>query len=409
MPRILICTVGGQPAPVVAAVRENGPLDLVVFLCSTGKTPGSSAVTVTRGTERVAAGRCPFCDRSFETRERVRSIVEMAELAPRQYRLEGVDDPDDLCAVLTACERIEADLLARWPRGEVTVLANYTGGTKTMSLGLGFYALQRARRLWSLQVNRSAGPRPDLVRVRGGDLPVEQNLSKILAEAVWERTRFRLEHHDHRAAVRVLADGITRLRLSRGERSRLMEEHLRCRILEARERLDFAGALDLIGQHEELRVRFTPRLELLQRIVSALESPDPWPDPSLLGLELVDELRDNAERCAVREGFEQALLRFRQATVLLARLRLRRLYGVRFLGVSGRGFGLEGLGGYPMLVELGDALGRYFSSHGLELEKLLEACRSSLVGSGLRPVFRADWQRLAPRWRGWLDGAQEIL
>lgn len=285
------------------------------------------------------------------------------------------------------------------------VLGNYTGGTKTMSLGLGFYALQRARQLWTLQVNRPAGARQDLVRVRGGDLPVEQDLSKTLAEAVLEQARFRLERHDSRAAVRVLADGITRLRLGREERGRLMREHLRCRVLETRDRLDFAGALELAGQDAGLHKQFASRLALLQRIVSALESTEPWPDPALTGLELVDELRDNAERCAARDGFDEALLRLRQATVLLARLRLRRIHGVRFSGVPRA----EGLGGYPMLVERRDALGRYYSSNWLELEKLLEFCRRSLVGGGLRPVFRADWQRLAPRWRSWLDGAQEIL
>ena len=405
VPRVLICTVGGQPAPVVAAVQENAPLDLVVFLCSTGKSSAASAVTVTRRTERVTRGRCPFCARDFETREQVRSIAEMAQLAPRQYHLEGVNDPDDLGTVLAACERVEIELAKRWPRSEVRVLANYTGGTKTMSLGLGFHALQRARRLWTLQLNRPAGARPDLVRVRAGDLPVEQDLSKILAEAVLEQARFRLERRDPRAAVRVLADGITRLRLGPKERGRLMREHLRCRVLEARERLDFVGALELVGQDEGLQEQLASRLTLLQTIVSALESPDPWPDPSLTGLELVDELRDNAERCAARDAFEEALLRLRQATVLLARLRLRRLHGVRFSGVPAS----EGLGGYPMLVERRDALGRYYASHGLELEKLLEFCRHALVGGGLRPVFRADWQRLAPRWRCWLDGAQEIL
>lgn len=51
----------------------------------------------------------------------------------------GGGNPDDLNEVTGACERIEEDIARRF--GDARIIANYTGGTKTMSVGLGLHAL----------------------------------------------------------------------------------------------------------------------------------------------------------------------------------------------------------------------------------------------------------------------------
>ncbi len=153
-PRILICTVGGRPEPVVTAVRENPALDHVVFLCSGGRAAAASSTTVCCATTRDRRRQCPHCGQEFVQRVRVAPLTQAAELAEGRYSVERVEDPDDLGQVLAACERIEADLRSRWPQDGAVVIANYTGGTKTMSLGLALYALRRAVRGWELQLNR---------------------------------------------------------------------------------------------------------------------------------------------------------------------------------------------------------------------------------------------------------------
>ncbi len=182
MPRVLICTVGGEPQPIVTAIRKNAPLDLVVFLCSAGRLASSSALTVRRPTSRRVHGHCPHCGRDYVTSVKVRPLAGMAGLEERQFVVEGVEDPDDLSQVLEACDRIAGRIDALWPRHEVQVLANYTGGTKTMTLGLGLFALSRVGAGWVLQLNRvAAGGRTDLIRVRAGDHPVLQDPSMLWA------------------------------------------------------------------------------------------------------------------------------------------------------------------------------------------------------------------------------------
>ncbi len=124
MPRILICTVGGRPEPIVTAVRENAPLDHVVFLCSGGQAPASSSSTVSCSTLRQARRRCPHCGQDYVDRERVAPLVKMAQLAEDRFSVERVGDPDDLGQVYGTCEQIEADLISRWPRNDATVIAN---------------------------------------------------------------------------------------------------------------------------------------------------------------------------------------------------------------------------------------------------------------------------------------------
>ncbi len=420
MPRILICTVGGQPQPIVTAVRQNAPLDLVVFLGSTGRPRAASAPTIRWPTTRQVRGHCPYCGRDYVTSERVRSVAGMAGLEDGRFVVEGVEDPDDLSQVLEACDRIAERIAARWPRCGVRVLANYTGGTKTMSLGLGLFALSRAGAGWVLQLNRvGAGGRSDLVRVRAGDHPVLQDPSQVLARMTVDLASALLAGHDASGGGLVLSRTLADGRLGREDQQRLLALSLRCRLQAARDRCRYREALELARMDRTLEEVFAPRLSVLVEIVSALASAEPWPDPGLTGLELVDDLRENAERCAARERYDDAIARMHRATHLLAQLRLRRLHGfgapVRASGPAlresaGKTAAASGLwASYLRLEALGDGLGRYFSAQRSALRALLAERRVSLFGEGSEPMDREKWSVVGSRWHAWLDGAQEIL
>lgn len=253
-----------------------------------------------------------------------------------------------------------------------------------------------------------------------------QDPSKLLADVAADRANALLAVHDAAGAGLVLSRSLAEGRLVRKDQQRLLALSVRCRMLAARDRFRYCEALDLAILDPSLEDVFGSRLRLLVRIVSALESDEPWPDPGLTGLELIDELRENAERCAARGRFDDAVARLYRATHLLAQLRLRRLYGVgsKARAPSKAGTPNRGVGGCPsgslpaggdlsaayrLLASLGDALGRYFLEQESALGVLLERRRVSLLGCGARPIDRESWSVLGPRWRAWLDGAQEIL
>ncbi len=414
MARVLISTVGGRQAPLVTAVRENAPLDLVVFLGSGGKPRAASAGTVRCATTRESHHLCPHCGQGFVERVRVVPAARAAGLVEGQFSIERVEDPDDLGQVLAACERIEAAIEARWPRCEATVIANYTGGTKTMSLGLALHALRRAGRGWRLQLNRPApGGRTDLIAVRAGDHAVWQDSSRELAEAAERWARELAEGHDYAGAVIVLSRVLARQRLRSEDQGRLLALSRRCRLWVARECGDYGEALELARQAPELEELYGPRLRLLLRIVAALGAGGRWPDPALDGLELVDEVREAAERSAARGRFAEALGGLARAAGLLAQLRLRRDGDPLAAGdgeqETARAVPPGLWTAYERLAERRDALGRYFLATRGELSRLVAVWWSSASGRGVEPVGRETWLAVAPRWRRWLDGALEVL
>jgi ABC-type transport system involved in cytochrome c biogenesis ATPase subunit len=133
MKKVLIASVGGSAELIVHAIQSRQP-DFVYFLCSTGKVG------------------------SDETAEKV--IAPAAGLTQSRYVIERVARANDLDDVDAACERIRADLATRFAGEELSVVANYTGGTKVMSVGLGGFAKQYGwSREWTAPPTRSwCGP-----------------------------------------------------------------------------------------------------------------------------------------------------------------------------------------------------------------------------------------------------------
>lgn len=121
MDSVLVVTVGGSFRPVLVAVQEYEP-DFVCFICSTDSArevdgPGTPCA-LRRGSEVI--GRYP-------------SIVAQAGLAPDQYQIEIVHDPDDPQEAYETARRVIRDCHARFPGR--TLYVAYTGGTKSMSAG----------------------------------------------------------------------------------------------------------------------------------------------------------------------------------------------------------------------------------------------------------------------------------
>jgi len=136
MTKVLIVSVGGSSELIVNAILQSKP-DFVYFLCSTGKSGSDETVATT--------------------------IVPRAQLAADSFSVERVHSPDELRDVVGACARIEADLDERFTGNDLTVVANYTEGTKSMSAGLvvlaqrrGWVAevTERPNRPWSGPVSR---------------------------------------------------------------------------------------------------------------------------------------------------------------------------------------------------------------------------------------------------------------
>ncbi len=154
---ILICTVGGSPEPVLRSISENSPR-FVHFVCSE-----DDAATGSKGSHVEVTKQ--------------RGIATRAGLAPDTYMVHRVpgDDPE---AAYVIIDEVMTSALDEPPDD---VVADFTGGTKSMSVGLVLAAAGRP----SVRLQLVTGPRPDLFKVRTGMervLPLRLLLPRLRSE-----------------------------------------------------------------------------------------------------------------------------------------------------------------------------------------------------------------------------------
>ncbi len=155
---ILICTVGGSHKPILTALQELQP-DHALFFCTgtdpaTGR-PGSLSQITGKGTP-------------VDVRGPGGTVVEKLPNIPAQVGLEKehftvaeipADDLDDAVAIMLGAI---AELRDRF--SDATFIADYTGGTKTMTAALVIAALESD----GVELQLVTGTRSDLVRVNDG-------------------------------------------------------------------------------------------------------------------------------------------------------------------------------------------------------------------------------------------------
>ncbi len=162
---ILILTVGGSCEPLVNAILNEKP-EFVYFICSAGKT----------GSHITVDGSGEPCKEYIEGKVRTKqSIVSQTGLRKEQYEKWEISDPDSLACCYSRIVELAKEIKKRFGEKNPRIVANYTGGTKTMSVALDLVAMIEED--WELQLNK--GPRVDLVKVI--PIPIIHSPYKFLA------------------------------------------------------------------------------------------------------------------------------------------------------------------------------------------------------------------------------------
>ncbi len=390
MKTVLALTVGGSCAPVVAAVRAYEPT-LTCFIATKG--PKGSRMTVDGNGK-------PCRQRVGEQEEENPSIVAQTGLRPEQYRVVEVEDPDDLPNLYGVCVKALRELRDQHP--DARHIADYTGGSKSMSVALALAALECG---WELSLVR--GQRPDLVKVANGtEMAGLINAAEVRARQRLEEAR-RLFNARAYASAREILEGIPRA----APVSRELEGEIRqwvaiCRGLDAWDRFDHPRAFNIL---QTVQSQIVPQWRFLKRILG---------QDRASGYEMVGDLIRNAERRASRGRYDDAVARLYRAVELLAQLRLQNEYGLdtsnlrvealpeglrpRYrerleLQAASSRDGVIRLGlweAYALLVELDDPLGKVFQKHEKRLRDALLQRNRSILAHGLSPIGEEDYRRI---------------
>ena len=174
MSKILMLTVGGSHQPIVTAIRSL-QADRVVFVCSAG-SKGSQTQVIGEGTP---------CEvrRGTEVIERLPNIPKQAGLGDRfdpNRDLILIQEPDDLSECYhRASSGIQA-IHREFP--DAQIMADYTGGTKSMSVGLAMAALDHQATLYV-----TTGNRTNIIKVDRGELTAQAVVAPLVAQRTIEQ------------------------------------------------------------------------------------------------------------------------------------------------------------------------------------------------------------------------------
>lgn len=180
MTQILICTVGGSHQPIVSAINDLRP-DFVVFICTdrdpATNQPGSRV-------QIEGKGNC-IKAHNGDANPTLPNILTQTGLASEKYEM-VLTLSDNLDRIYLDCVTAIDDISRRFP--DARIVADYTGGTKSMSAGLVMAVVESP----GIDLQLVTGSRADLIKVQDG--------SQFSGKADCERVRYRRLTEPYRRA-----------------------------------------------------------------------------------------------------------------------------------------------------------------------------------------------------------------
>lgn len=318
MSTILLITIGGSPAPIITAIQSLNP-DRVIFICSSGSRGSVSQVTGTgkpceirRGAEIIS--KLPNLPTHLGLGARFNADTDLVLL----------ENPDDL----SECYRLISDKAKAIRQAEPNsgLYADYTGGTKTMSLSLGLVALDYGLSLY-LTTNAT---RENLIRVERGESTERAPTSLVTVERSLNQDipKF-LQDYNYAGAIATLQALLQLLELPPEQKRQIRELRDICAGFDAWDRFDHLTAWDLISRYMRQMKSYGLGLKRVlhsrQTVDVAFNAPESIAGH---GYELVEDLLLNAERRAHQQRYDDAVGRLYRALELLAQIRLKQTYSI---------------------------------------------------------------------------------
>ncbi len=309
--RVLVLNVGKPQdgdisrRPEVFSLRQS-QADYVVFISSDPAEPQTGSYSL------------------------VDRYAELVGLSPDQYENLVLSNPDDLVDCYQRLVRLFQDLRRRFPFAEL--LADYTGGTKSMSAAVVLAALD-SEQSPEIKLRFVHGQRGGQATVIPGteSFVAVSGIYDLRARRLVFRARDALEHFHYAEADRLLGLALQR-EISSSLRDQLKPMQDLCRAFDAWDRYELDLAATILTPY---RAKWYQRLEVLRQLQAVTEafavhqnqqSPD---QPRLAGLEqlrdpyiAVEDLLLNAERRAAQNRYDDAMARVYRALELLIQLRL---------------------------------------------------------------------------------------
>ncbi|MEH1932749.1 MAG: TIGR02710 family CRISPR-associated CARF protein [Nostoc sp.] len=409
MTKILLATVGGSYQPIVTAIRLLKP-DRVVFLCSDG-SKGSKSQVIGEGTP---------CEvrRGTEVIERLPNIPIQIGLGDR-FRAERdlilIQEPDELSECYLKASSCIRRIQQESP--EAQIMADYTGGTKSMSIGLAMAALDYHLTQVTLYV--TTADRTNIIKVERGEMTGPVTVAPIIAQRTIEQfLPVFLQQYNYPAAIAELRQLLLSMPLLSETKRQIQNLYTCCSGFDAWDRFEHREALELL-ENQMKRSEIQPLGKFLKRVINSRGQIDSKFDSSNgtegHGYEIVQDLLLNAERRAAQERYDDAVGRLYRALELLAQIRLLKSYNIKtgdidiqqlpeFLRdeyekkrspLKGK-IQLALRSSYELLSKFSDdPIGKLYQESANKIINALEVRNNSLFAHGFQPITSSDYQNVS--------------
>lgn len=287
--KILFMTVGGSPEPLATSLQKHGP-DHVVFICS-------DDVDGAKGTHSM-----------------VPDIASHAGLAKERYttvKLTRIDDLGDCYErMLDSMEEMQK----RFP--QANLIADYTGGTKTMSSALTLSSLDNGH----VELMLVSGKRTTPIKVLSGTQRVIRcNWKPVAFKRKMDLLKSLFQAHDYTGCVQVVEDASLDVIPGSQEDKILQCYNDVCKGLGAWERFAHQEALDYLELYAK---NYHGLIVFLKGILQGINVAKNGANEldRVVHFFPVHDLLLNASRCMDKKAYDDAVCRLYRAVELFAQM-----------------------------------------------------------------------------------------
>jgi len=394
MKKILVVTVGGSCQPIVTSLKMHEP-DVVYFICS-------DDTDTVRGSYRMVDGEGKVCGANQDRPDLPNILTQARRTLTEHDQIIKIREFDDLNSCFQRSFEILSSLRSKYP--DAQIIADYSGGTKTMSAGLGAAAID----VPDITIGLVSGQRTNLVRVSDGTQSVRfASANSALIQRMQNMVDQFLQRFDYSSAAKVVEEILQRS--SDVREQELNQRRLTAlRAFDAWDRFDHNEALRLLTN---VRKWYVPYVQFLEKMVAArrdIEDTRKAMSESgpVRGTGLLEDLLLNIERRVRQERYDDAVARLYRAFELTAQLVLLFRYGQdtgnvelhrlpealrnkyqSFWNKNGT-IKISLVQSFELLADLGDDVGRLYQEQKSEVLDKLHVRNDSILAHGYTPIDR---------------------
>ena len=317
MKKILVVTIGGSCAPIIKSIEQNTP-DYVFFLCS-----DDDRSTNNKGSYKSVTGKGKVCGKDWKNPDKY-NIVTQVGFEENQYEVHKIKYFDDH----NECYQAALDVLKkiRKENPKADIIADYTGGTKSMTVGL----VTAASDLGDITIAVVKGDRSNLIKVETDTGRVKLSRTNY---AYLEKQRQNIGNLFKRLDYKAAQDFINDIFKSSYDLPHAFDDELQ-RLLtlakgfDAWDKFQYSEALEYLSPMVK---DYNKEVRFLKNIINAQEylrgGKENLPKGTT-GFEAVWDLLMNAERRKEQSRYDDAVARIYRATEMFGQVLIKTSYGL---------------------------------------------------------------------------------